>query len=190
MIFCRGQGGVGLFVIDKFRGTEIWRREIGSLYTRNPLVDGERVYVIKDSLYCFEAQTGTTIWNYPVSGQITPSFDDSCVYVSDGGMIYEIDKLTGSEKRVVPAGRSGEMISIFNHILIVAGYESIVAVNTADGTEIWNHEILDGRIPFLGEGVMAISDELVVYDIWENSELEGELRALDINSGTEVWRHI
>ena len=188
IVFCGGQSGLGLFALDRFSGNEIWRREIGSLYTRNPIIDDERVYVIQDSLYCFNARTGNTIWNYPLGWQLTPSLDDSCVYTSTGGMVYALDKFNGNEKWIIPSGRSGETVSILDQRLIVSGYQSIVALRKEDGTEIWNHEIVDGTLAFLNEGAIAVSDEAVVYSIWENSDLEAELRALDINTGSEIWR--
>ena len=36
-VFCGGQGGVGLFAVDRFTGEEVWRQEIGSMYSTNPV---------------------------------------------------------------------------------------------------------------------------------------------------------
>jgi outer membrane protein assembly factor BamB len=76
MVFLGGQNGLGLYAVYRSTGVEKWFKPIGTLYTRNLILDGERLYIDRDSLYCVNIGDGSSAWSYPFSNQGSPAVDD------------------------------------------------------------------------------------------------------------------
>ena len=95
MIFAGGQKGLGLYALDRATGLEKWNRPIGTLYTKDLILDDGYGYILGDSLYCLDIKDGATIWSQNIKVQGTPAVDDSYVYVVGIYKIQIFDKLTG-----------------------------------------------------------------------------------------------
>ncbi len=185
-VFCGGQGGLGLFAVDRFTGEEVWRQEIGSMYSRNPVTDGDRVFVVTDELYCFDAETGATLWTFPASESLTPAVDDSCVYVNTG-QLSALDRVTGAVKWSVPSSGGNQTLTIHEGMLFLQEGEAIVARDKSNGDLVWSYEPEDAYIPSFSVGALAVSDRVLCFDIWEDADQRAQLVALETASGEHLW---
>lgn len=187
LALCGGQGGDGLFALDKETGQQKWFKPIGSLYGRHPIPDDDKIFVVQDSLYCLERETGSTVWSYPISGQLTPTVDDSNVYVLGNA----INKSTGEFKW--NGGYHGGYFLAVDSQLVYANegnYTGIVAHEKKDGRNRWRYEIPDGRIIGYYGGSGAISDTYLCFVVWQTLEEKSALYTLDKASGSYVWHHV
>jgi outer membrane protein assembly factor BamB len=188
LILCGGQGGDGLFALNKYSGLEIWSRPIGSLYTRNPVPDGDRVYVVQDSLYCFDLRDGSTLWTFDVGGQLTPAADDSNVYIGRAGTLYCLDKWTGNVKWEV-YNTGGADMAVDSLCIYIQHLTSLVARHKSDGSIQWSSPFPEGYLMWLNEGSIAISDSFVCYVYYQSSEGKVGLFTLDKITGSSLWHH-
>jgi glucose dehydrogenase len=152
----------------------------------NPITDGDRIYVVTDSLYCFDAETGTTLWTFPASFRLTPALDDSCVYVCGDGL-HALDKVNGAEKWSVPMEDANTSLAVLGDRLFQQQNESIVSRDKSDGALMWSFEDPGSELPYFGAGVLAVSDSVICYSIWEGSEGVGKLMALRTLTGEHLW---
>ncbi|MBN1465974.1 T9SS type A sorting domain-containing protein [candidate division KSB1 bacterium] len=57
------------------------------------------------------------------------------------------------------------------------------------GSVHWSFHIPDGILPDLSANAIAISDSMLCFSIWENSEDKGQLYTLDKITGNYLWHH-
>ncbi|UCE17569.1 MAG: PQQ-binding-like beta-propeller repeat protein [Gemmatimonadota bacterium] len=186
LVLCGGQGGTGLFALNRETGEEVWFKPIGSLYTRNPIPDGDRVYIIKDSLYCLDVADGSTVWSFPVSGQYTPAVDDSNVYTRG----YALNKFTG-EIKWQASFRGGLIMSVDNqYVYAEDGSRTIRAFRKSDGQIEWTYEILDGQLPFYNGGTAAVADDYFCFTVLETADTNSAVYVLDKATGVYLWHQV
>lgn len=190
LVFCGSHHGFGLHALDRFTGQERWLKQIGNLYTRNPIVDGGRAYVVQDSLYCLDGSTGATVWSYPVSGQLTPAVDDSNAYVATGSQTIAFDKATGTVKWQTASSQRLTIALALGDDYVYA-YESglIAARSKASGDTVWTH-VPPYDLPWLTQGAMAVSDDYLCYAVWEDADTLGRIYTLDSSTGAYLWHHV
>lgn len=189
MIYCGGQGGLGLYALDRMTGTQVWFKEIGNIYSRCPILDDSRLFIVQDSLYCLDAGNGSTIWTQPIGGQLIPTVDESNVYICHNGF-SAYNKLTGELvwNRTINCQWYVSIMADEKAIYGNSGNQ-IVALNKSDGNEIWSFEIPSGGLPYLITNAMAVSDKVLSFAVWDNGNLKGQIFTLDKNTGAELWHY-
>ncbi len=72
-----------MYCLDAEDGDELWNSSIiGTLWSSSPAVDDGRVYIGGNSFFCFNAENGSLVWNYPSSRvSSSPAIVDDRVYV-------------------------------------------------------------------------------------------------------------
>jgi outer membrane protein assembly factor BamB len=189
LVYCGGYDGMGLHAVDRFTGEQRWLKEIGSLYTRNPILDNDRVYVVQDSLYCLDSRSGETVWTYPISGQNTPAVDETQVYAAIGSHTIALDKLTGEEQWYVPTGqRSTKGLCVDDEALYTVEGLTILSRNKNGGQVIWEKDVPNDVAWLVGGGV-ALSDAFLCYVSWQDSLGVGRITALEKSTGGYLWHY-
>ena len=188
LVLAGGQNGLGLFALNALTGMPTWSRPIGSLYNRHPVIDGNRVFVQRDSTYCLDLATGNTIWAVPVSTQSTPTIDGSHVYICGPATTSALDKLTGQEVWSI-TGTGNNALAVDENYLYCDRSGNLSACNKNDGTIVWNYPIPGGiGLPNLDGDAIAVSDKYVCAVLWSNQNQKAELFTLNKQTGAFVWR--
>jgi outer membrane protein assembly factor BamB len=188
LILSGGQGGLGLYALDRHTGMEKWFKGVGTLYSNNPIIDSDRVYVVADSLYCLGIGDGATIWSFPLSSGITPALDDLMLYICRDDKLMALDKSNGEIAwQIDGRDRYHNTIAIDEYYLYTCRGDSVLALNKENGSVHWSHGIPDGLFPDLSTGAIAISDSFLCVSIWENADKNGQLYTLNKITGEYRW---
>ena len=184
-----GQDATHLHALNRNDGSVLWTKPVGSTYTRNPIIDQDRVYVRTDSLYCLDLADGKTLWSYPMIDreQGSPAVDESHVYVAYHDSLFAFDKISGGVRWVIAKGKPEALAvddaSVYNSI-----NGKIRAVNKINGAVQWTHNIPDGMsAAWIDGNAFAIDNERVVYVVWENKDTLGVITALNKFNGNLLW---
>jgi outer membrane protein assembly factor BamB len=190
LVFVGGQQGAGLYCLDRQSGTVKWFREMSNLYTKNPILDEDRLYIICDSLYCLNIASGDTIWTYPVQAQATPTVDESKCYITAQMHTWAFDKINGNIvwKRYNAFNQHWTNIIDGPHLYNTSN-DSIISRNKFNGTIEWVYKVTEGDLPWLGLNFVAVDDNVLAFSIWTNEDSHGEIYALNKANGQYKWHH-
>jgi outer membrane protein assembly factor BamB len=192
------QGGQGadahLVAFDRGTGTVLWDKRFGSMYARQSIADGDRLYVRKDSLLCINVRNGQIIWSRRLSQWPTPGWpvvDDSRLYYSLTDTLFAASKTDGSTVWRSAGGSNEGLCMDATHIYVATSSGTIRAVNKTDGTTVWTHSIPDAKnVAYIYGNGMAIDDTHLVYGVWANKNDVGTLTTLDKATGAVKWTHV
>lgn len=185
--FC-GQQGTGLFAFDRLTGAHKWSRLFGTLYARCPVLDGGRLYLVRDTLWCLDAATGATVWTTQMNATASPAVDETAVYVSGNGSIASFHKLTGDPRwSVTKTTKSYGSLAVDVNHLYASYQDSIAAFRASDGALRWGVNLAGRIISDLAGNAIAITDSVLCYGFWKDSSGTGGIAALDIRSGAHLW---
>lgn len=188
IVLIGGQSADGIFAIMRVCGCPAWSKPIGSMYTRNPIIDGEKIYVVTDSLYCLGLFDGTTYWTQEVSGQFTPAVDESKVYVFGNGYLNAFDKENGNIIWQASSSYSAfSQVATDMAMVYAAKGSSVSAYDKNSGIEMWSYNLPSGSLSGVNQGAMAISQEVICLAIWDNGQGKGQVTAINRADGTYLW---
>ena len=189
LVYAGGQRGLGLFALHRSTGAVQWSKPMRSLYSRSPIISGDKLYVIGDSLYCLAARTGEVVWKDRLSEQGSVAVDDSQVYAwNDTQTLHAFDKGNGRPQWNVPnTERASLAVDADGLFSIHQG--NVVSRNKADGTVIWSCPHPTSKATF-SVNALAVTDDRVLCAIWENAEKKGMLYSINKQSGTKQWDHV
>jgi len=190
LVFVGGQSGTHLHCINRNTGGEIWSYPTGSLDMRHTTVDAGRVYVnTEDSLLCLDVETGLLLWGTEAGTSPTPAIKGNTLYAYvDGGMLTAFDKTNGDVQWEVdhPVPRcvlvAGDSLLYFR-----AGWNALGAVRQSDGSEKWLSVLVEGSIADLNTGCLAFAYGKLFVSIWDNSDYQGQIHALNTATGLPDW---
>ena len=190
LVFCGGSQGLGLYALDRLTGSVRWLKKVGSLYSNNPIIDSNRVYVVADSLYCMELKDSATVWSFPLSGSVSPALDNELLYIGGYRELFVLDKYTGAIAwQMDNSQKRFWSISVDDQFVYTYHYDSVVALVKQSGDVHWSWPIPDGKPPELSTGSIAVSDSFLCFPVWEDSAGKGRLYVLDKISGQYQWHH-
>ena len=146
-------------------------------------------------------------WFFPTRQEVTgaPAVDESQLYFGDwSGRVYAVDRATGTERwtydiepqPLVYAGQitaSPSLAEIDGRpVVIVGGARSLVALDRANGAEVWRHTIgnpadPDDRTEI--EGAAAVAGDIVVvgFDVHNRVGQRAGVLAVDLRTGQQRW---
>ncbi len=190
IVLCGGQHGLGLYALDRYSGLEKWFKGIGTLYSKNPIIDNNRVYIVGDSLYCLNISDGSTIWAFSFSATVTPVVDSERVYVCGDRRLMALNKLNG--EIVWQSDNSQKYYSsltVDESFLYSCNNDSIIALDKVTGSLHWAYGIPGGKLPDFSTNAMAITDSFLCFSVWEDAHGKGEIHTLDIRNGHYRWHY-
>jgi outer membrane protein assembly factor BamB len=193
MLIAGGQGAKSrLTGFHRLTGSVVWRRDVWSMYSKSPVIDGDRLYFKTDSMYCLDPATGRTIWTRVLSSFSvgSPAVDDASVYFVAGDSLFARDKRNG-DPRWASADARHEGIAVDDARVYVSASQAIRAVDKSNGNERWRTPIADGKnAAYIDGNAFAIDDRFLVYAVWSNKDSVATLTCLDKSNGNERWTHI
>lgn len=174
-----------VYAINRFNGTEIWRRNIFGGIPESIQFDNDKIYFTSDVIYALDKDDGTTNWTYQMdSFSVTkPILKDNAFYtatsgrkmykvdVSDGSKIWDVTLSDFSWDNSITADGDGHIF------LALYGDETINAYNENDGSLIWTY-ILNG--PSLSFN--AFHNNMVFI-----ADTYGYVYALNSTTGSLIW---
>ena len=190
LVFVGGQQGSGLYCLHRQSGAVKWFRKMGSLYTRNPILDDDRLYIISDSLYCFNIVTGDTVWTYPLNGQTTPAIDENKCYITTFGHTWAFDKFNGDIVWTRYNAHSVSCADIVDgpHLYNVSN-DSVISRNKINGEIEWVYKVPGVDLPWIGLNFVAVDDNVLAFTVWADADTLGEIYALNKTNGQYKWHH-
>lgn len=193
LLVAGGQGSKSMFTgFDRLTGSVAWRRNVSRMYSKSPVIDGDRLFLKTDSLYCLDLATGRTIWSrsmwtYRVG---TPAVDGATVYYTVWDTLLARDQRTGN-LRWTSADAGHEGIAADDARVYVSAHQAIRAVDKGNGNELWRTPIADGKdAAYIDGNALAVDDRFLVYVVWSNKDSVATLTCLDKSNGNERWTHI
>jgi outer membrane protein assembly factor BamB len=190
LVLCGGQHGLGLYALDRLTGMEKWFKSIGSLFSRNPIIDSNRVYIVGDSLYCLNIGDGSTIWSFSFSENVSPVVDEEKVYICGDRKLIALNKMNGdSVWQMDNSQRYYSSISVDDKYVYTYNHDSIVALEKDSAGLEWSYGIPDGELADLSTNAMAISDGFLCFSVWTDSNDKGLLYTLDKATGNYLWHY-
>jgi outer membrane protein assembly factor BamB len=200
MLFAGAQKGDGLFAIDIRTGKQKWLKPIGNIYGRNPVLDNYgHVFIIKDSLYCLDANTGETVWTFDAAGQITPSVKNDTLFVTHfdaAEIINKISAINCNTGKViwttnVPYGITAQL-PVDNKCVYYSDSHLACAYDIKTGIEKWRNILPGEYVPIriynpgnscLTDSVLSIS--LVTTDVDDNM-----IVGINKFTGETLWKSL
>ena len=183
-----GQLGVGIEALHAENGNTIWSRDIGDLLHRSPVIDGDRIYVQGDSIYCLDLQSGVTVWHIEHKGsRCTPTFDDKLVYFTGFDSLYAVDKLSG--KVAWQHSRLGSLfpsLALRDSLVFLGTSGQFEMRGSADGDLVWSVNF-PNRSANLALNAFAISKEVLVVKTTDANADSIFLSGLEVGTGDLLW---
>lgn len=191
LVLCSGDYGNEIHALFRQTGQQKWIIPLSKASYRNPILDGEVMYIVTDCLHCLNLSDGSARWSVPFTGQITPAVDDLYCYVSGGDReAAAFVKTNGTEKwRRYNSDRTFSITAVFGETVYTHSNDSILARDRTTGSVRWAYAIPDGRVPQLSQNSTAVSDNVLCFSVWENSDGLGQIYALNRSDGTYLWHH-
>lgn len=190
MIFAGGQNGLGLYALDKATGEQMWNKPIGTLYTRNIILDNDYAYILGDSLYCLSIRDGATIWSQNINLQATPAADDLYVYVVGSYKTQIFNKMNGellwwkyNSERTLGG------ITVDDQCFYTFSNDTVFAYYKANKNIKWFYPCSGDTILVTGQNTFAISDSKLCFLIEGNGNGQAELVTLNKDNGGFLWDH-
>jgi outer membrane protein assembly factor BamB len=188
MVFLGGQNSTGLYALYRSTGEAKWSRPIGSLYTKNPILDGDRLYIVGDSLYCLNIGNGSSVWSYPFSVQASPAVDNNLCYVCGNQKALAIDKLTGVKEWEQYNSQSGNAALAVDEMWVYTETnDSLVARSKTTGEIQWAYQVDGVTLTSQSTNSIAVCDSYVCFTVWQNTDGKGQIFTLKKTDGTYEW---
>ena len=181
--------------------TRVWSAEIAGTSPKRrlaaaPVIGGGRLYAVDTDgvVHAFDAATGAQVWTHriEVSGDLEraafgggASFADGRVYATIGtGDVVALDAATGQQFwRVKPSGPlRGSPTIAFNSVYVMTQDNQIHALNTTDGSQVWQDAAAAGQSGVFGVAAPAAGQGTVIAGY-----STGELVAYRYENGRNLW---
>jgi len=157
-------------------------KDVGSLFLRSPIVDNDRIYLVKDSLYCISANTGNTLWSFPISSKGMPTIDDQNVYFVGSNQLFALDKMNGTMKWHRP--NNGYTIVADDPYLYTSHDDTVMCRMKSDGS-IQGKQTMSGISIAGSANIIAVDDRHVCVSVY----VTRHLYTFNKMTGLYSWSH-
>ncbi len=149
-----------LIAVNSDNGQLLWKTQLSTSILAAPVSDGKRLFVqtADGAVVALDLHNGNQIWSYEIK-------------------IPELI-LRGTSQPIVKNGK------------VVVGFATgkLVALNSSDGSEAWNYEVSLPRGNNIIDNLSDIDSKILVNnDILYTVSYNGNLAAVDLDSGHEIW---
>jgi outer membrane protein assembly factor BamB len=182
-------------------GRVLWQRETGLPMSGGPEVSGDRLYLGSSDgdVVALSSADGTEIWRAQVPSEILSvpkaAGETLVVHTLDDG-IYGFDIATGERRWefgyrapiLTLRGSSTPVIS-GNYAVVGVSDGKLVKLDLADGVPVWETTVTPPRGRSELERIADLdATPLLVGDILYVCTFNGDLAAVELTSGTVLWR--
>ncbi len=175
----------GLLALDVKSGEKLWIAKSSQSFS-DPTACQGRVYAGTDvgTLYAINAKTGTPIWSFETSDEITsaPAVDGNRVYFeSNDKTVYALNKNSGDKNWTFQTGASfltAPAVSR-NRLFFGTSEKKLYALDADSGNKHWE---------FQTGGVIHSSPAVLHNRVYVRSD-DGNFHAIDTKSGNEIWNY-
>ena len=157
------------------------------------VADGSAYVISQGSLSCFDAATGTKIWNFPALNYAgTPAVVDGRVYVgSANGGVYSLQASSGLQVWNFSTGDSFDSsVTVVNDLVYaVSRYGKIYSPDSAIGGDIYCLDAVNGNIIWnfsIGYAASGASPAVSGNSVYVGNN-DGNIFCLDAANGSEIW---
>lgn len=179
-----------------------WKRSVGprlksyQAFTASPIVYNNVIYTLnsRNTIVALNAENGKKSWDLKLESELTSkelvtpgalAIDGATlIAILSSGDLYSINLVSKKVKwhkqlnepiRSTPTIKDGK-------VFITSLNNKLSVFNIADGNLIWTHSGLSEKLTLLGDSSPAISQNIVVV-----TYSSGEVYALDLSTGGEIW---
>jgi outer membrane protein assembly factor BamB len=158
-----------------------WSVAVSATPATPPVIGGERVFIALQSgiVAAHLLRDGSELWHVELRAGQPVAADGARAFVAAGEAVHALDAATGAVAWVAPTGTVTAPLLAQDGWLIVAAAGTLAALRAEDGQPIWRRELgaQHAQATIEGESLYAPLDN-------------GELRALDLKTGSDRWtRH-
>ena len=196
--YCTGQGdSSSVACLDILDGSLIWSRTLYNAWLISCMTVWNDLVIVPTNfpgpstkssspIYALNDETGETVWinsDSPVGyWDSSPVIVDGVIYIVDEAVAARaIDAMTGETVWVSSYGSGAEATPAYHDGRLYYGNTEYLCLNSATGNGIWS---VSGD----QHGSSAIAEGIVFYG-QINYPDNGGLRALDCETGEEIWSH-
>ncbi|MFW6042607.1 MAG: PQQ-binding-like beta-propeller repeat protein [Chloroflexota bacterium] len=183
-----------LYAMDASDGSTQWEFETAHSIWAQPVYNEGVVYVasLDNSVYALNAGDGDLLWQTELSGSVAsmPVLHEGLLYVpSFDRVLHALDAETGEEQWSADAANwIWGSPAIGNGTVYYTDIDgNIYAVGATSGEQLWRYSV-DGAIqstPLYIDGTLFVTAGETEGD---QEERIGQILALDVEGGTEIWR--
>ncbi len=189
LILASSQGCSTLYALGAVGGQPKWSRNLNfNLAGCYPSVDGQRVFIEADSLYCLDLYTGARIWAHGYPQDYTYAkhvVDQTSVYYANGEALYCHDKATGALRWQVE--NSGLACLLVDESAVYGNHNNaLVGRRKTDGAVLWTRTVTPGtRSDY--ENVLAATNSNLYFVQRNYNNRRQTLWALNKSTGAPLW---
>jgi outer membrane protein assembly factor BamB len=183
--------------------SRVWSTNVGEGDSRTrrivsaPIVMGGRVYTMDAvaAISAVDATSGNKIWTQQLkrkSDKASTAFgggvsgENGKLYATTGfGVVVALDAATGNElwRKDIGVPLRGAPAVADNRLFIITQDNTVYALSTDKGEELWNQPAISENAGILGAASPAVSGDTVVVGF-----SSGELNALRTENGRTTWQ--
>jgi outer membrane protein assembly factor BamB len=166
---------------QSFPSDSIWRKEISAtpIPVAPPVAAGERLFLALDSgISARRMSDGSDVWTNKLVVDGPMAASEGFLIVQSGGALHALSTENGNEVWTDKPGKITASPLIHQQWLFVAADNHLTAYQVSDGTERWSLPLgtINERPAFEGAHMYV-------------PVAEGELVALVVETGKQLWRH-
>lgn len=193
----QGNAVDGIKAFDRASGNEKWAKKFKNGVEGGAVIEGDKLFfgAGNGQFYCLNANTGETLWQFPLSSEslTQPLVRGSYVYhITGNNTLYAFEADTGRslwvKTRAVKSLMTvrGQTAPMYHNGVLFIGYSDgdFVALNAENGRQLWSKTIGDDKKFNDVDASARVSDHCVLVASFANA-----LYCLDKKSGSIVWRH-
>ncbi len=186
-----GQGGEGLYALDRMTGDSVWFQEMGSLLHKAPVIDADQVYITTgmNELVCLDISTGEPVWSREgISSNAIPVVDENYLYYSDFDSAYALHKVSGDIFWSQPVnGHLFPSLALMDSVLFVGSPSQISCFYSQTGELKWQVDLADKTLARIFTNAFAISPQITIGKMETENSDSLYLMAFDNQDGTLLW---
>ncbi|MDX1686139.1 MAG: PQQ-binding-like beta-propeller repeat protein, partial [Saprospiraceae bacterium] len=197
IVYIGGQGGTGLYALNRMTGDSIWFYANQSLYGRNVAIKGDKLFLQPPAqgLVCLDKDTGEKLWEFGSgSAQTVPLVDDRHVYFTSRihDTLFAVTH-DGEEswKYLLPSEVIDfEATMSIGDTILVKTRTNLIALDQSTGQEIWNTTLMDSNSYITTSNALTYTPKMLLVHEWIGDWSDTfMIQGFDYN-GNMIWNHV
>lgn len=167
-----------------------WKKQLGAKSGAadwNVVLEGDRLFMAQDALYCLDPATGETVWangERAYGSNCTILVEEDVIYhAKSGGRIYCCDKFDGKTVwaygteewcRGTLAVDASTLLYVHSHgkFIFIDKKDGYLVREAAAGGKLMKAPVMDGKRLFVGENLQPAGGRMMCYELGENYEMK------------------